>query len=80
MARTWPKLHGADDDSVTKVQGASGAFYVRVNDPTVRGASVPLWAWSNGQMTDLGNCRPFSHWQELDGPLTEVVKQKAGPP
>lgn len=75
--RTWPKLDGAPDE-VRKVRGQSGCFYIRTNDPTIRGASVPLWAWSNGSMTDLGNARPFSEWQELDGPLTEVFDEPGG--
>jgi len=69
--RTWPRLDGASDD-VRKVRGASGRLYYRIG--------IDAWSPLSGASEDSERptARRFSHWQEADGPLTEVFEDEQG--
>lgn len=73
--RTWPKLDSAPGD-LSKVRGKSGMVYVRSAVVT----SYPAFVAEHNAGSDgeFRLARALSHWQETDGPLTEVFDDEPG--
>lgn len=68
--RTWPKLDAAPVD-LKAFTGRSGTRYVRSAKVSTYAAFVP--ESKVGDARELISCATASHWQEIDGPLTEVL-------
>lgn len=64
--RVFPRLDPAPED-LQAFRGASGAIYVRAKFAAASDGA-PLY-----KPSDLPYARRLSRWQEIDGPLTEVL-------